>query len=58
MEEVKLVPNDPTQAEVNVMILKEYALYSDAYATVRQDGLLGPKYIEIKRTWSPLFCLG
>ncbi len=47
VENVHLVPNDPTQAEVIVMVSKDYALYSDAYATVRQDGLLGPKYIEL-----------
>ncbi len=47
VEKVNLVPNDPTQAEVIIMISKDYSLYSDAYATVRQDGLLGPKYVEI-----------
>ena len=47
VEKVILVPNDDMTAQVKVMILKEYSLYSDAYAMVRQDGLLGPKYIEI-----------
>jgi len=47
VEEVSLLPNEDMQVEVKVMILKEYSLYSDAYAMVRQDGLLGPKYIEI-----------
>ena len=47
VEDVSLLPNDDMQVEIKVMILKEYSLYSDAYAMVRQDGLLGPKYIEI-----------
>ncbi len=44
---VTLHANDATRAEVDIMINKEYALYSDAYAMVRQDGLLGPKYVEL-----------
>lgn len=48
VESVTLMPEDGTmQATADVMIKKEYALYSDAYAMVRQDGLLGPKFIEI-----------
>jgi phospholipid/cholesterol/gamma-HCH transport system substrate-binding protein len=47
VEKVTLKPNDDMYAEVIVMILKEYSLYHDAYAMVRQDGLLGPKYVEI-----------
>jgi len=48
VESVNLIPEDHgMQAEVDVMIVKDYALYSDAYATVKQEGLLGPKYIEI-----------
>ncbi len=47
VDRVMLVPDGEMRAEVNVMILKEYALYSDAYAMVKQDGLLGPKFIEI-----------
>lgn len=47
VEEVSLVPNEDMQVEMRVMILKDYSLYSDAYAVIRQDGLLGPKYIEI-----------
>ncbi len=47
VEEVSLIPNDEMQVEITIMIFKEYSLYSDAYAMVRQDGLLGPKYIEI-----------
>ncbi len=34
-------------AQAKAMIQRDYKLYSDAYATVRQDGLIGPKYVEI-----------
>ena len=36
-----------TRAKVTLCIKKEYALYNDACALVRQDGLIGPKYIEL-----------
>jgi phospholipid/cholesterol/gamma-HCH transport system substrate-binding protein len=35
------------QVKTKIMIKKEYILHEDAYAIVRQDGLLGSKYIEI-----------
>lgn len=35
------------QAKAEVMVLKKYQLRADAYAIVRQDGLLGVKYLEI-----------
>lgn len=47
VEDVKLLEDGELQAEAQVMVNKEYALYADAYAIVRQDGLLGPKYIEL-----------
>ncbi len=47
VEEIKLDRDRDMFAEVDAMILREYPLYEDAYAVVRQDGLLGPKYIEI-----------
>ncbi len=47
VKDVRLLPDDGMKAEAQVMILKDYALYADAYAMVRQDGLLGPRYIEI-----------
>ncbi len=47
VEDVTLVPQDEVKAAVHVMVLKEYALYSDSYSMVRQEGLLGPRYIEI-----------
>lgn len=47
VEKIRLLRDHDTRAQVYGMILKEYPLYKDAYAIVRQDGLLGPKYIEI-----------
>lgn len=47
VEEITLLADGILQAEATVMILKDYVLHSDAYAIVRQDGLLGPKYLEI-----------
>ena len=47
VEDVGLAKDHATQAQAKVMINKEYVLYGDAYAIVRQDGLLGPKFIEI-----------
>lgn len=35
------------QAVANVMVHKDYSLYNNSYAVIKQDGLLDPKYIEI-----------
>lgn len=43
-----LAQNDQgTVARASVMVKKEFDLYENATALVRQDGLLGPKFIEI-----------
>ncbi len=34
-------------AQVKIMVNKKYALYDNAYAIVRQEGLIGSKYIEV-----------
>jgi len=47
VEKINLISDHNIKAEAKVMILKDYTLYSDAYAIVRQDGLLGLKYIEV-----------
>jgi len=47
VEKINLIPDHDVKAEAEVMIFKDYILYSDAYAIIRQDGLLGPKYIEV-----------
>ena len=47
VDNVKLIPDKQNKAQAKVMVLKDYALYSNAYPIVRQDGLLGPKFIEL-----------
>lgn len=47
VEETKLVTDHPVVAQAKVMILKEFTLYHNAHAIVRQEGLLGPKYLEV-----------
>ena len=47
VEEVKLLSGTDTKAEAIAMISVDYPLYQDAHAIVRQDGLLGPKYVDI-----------
>jgi phospholipid/cholesterol/gamma-HCH transport system substrate-binding protein len=39
--------DENSRARARIQLKKEYNLYSDATALVRQDGLLGPKYVEI-----------
>lgn len=46
VEEVGLV-NNGQQVRAEIMVLGSYPIYSDAYGLVRQDGLLGTKYVEI-----------
>lgn len=38
---------DQMQAKAYIMVSKKYMLHRDAYAIVRQDGLLGNKYLEV-----------
>lgn len=47
VEKIDLVSDHDVQAKAKVLILKDYNLYRDAYAVVRQEGLLGPKYLEL-----------
>jgi len=47
VEEIDLISDGDPRAEVKVMIHKDYKLHTDAYGKVMQDGLLGPKYLEI-----------
>ena len=46
VDDVDLV-NSGQQVKATVKIFKEYALHSDAYGVIRQEGLLGSKYLEI-----------
>lgn len=47
VEEIKLVEGAQAKAEAIVMVASAYPLYQNAQAIVRQDGLLGPKYIDL-----------
>lgn len=47
VEELELFKANGSQAQVKVMVMKDYKLYEDSHAIVRQDGLLGPKYLEV-----------
>lgn len=47
VESITLLENGEIKAEAEMMVLKKYQLYADAYAIVRQDGFLGPKYVEL-----------
>lgn len=48
VEDVQLFEGDnEIQAITKVMLSKKYELYCDAYAIIRQDGLLGQKYLEM-----------
>jgi phospholipid/cholesterol/gamma-HCH transport system substrate-binding protein len=47
VESIKLLEGAQAQVEAEIMVASEYQLYENAYALVRQDGLLGPKYIDL-----------
>lgn len=47
LESIELVSKDPYQAKATIMVHKKYHLRINASAVVRQDGLLGTKYLEI-----------
>lgn len=47
VESVALVENKSMPAQAIVMVHNQYKLYQNAHGVVRQDGFLGPKYIEI-----------
>jgi len=47
VESIKLLEGAQAQVEAEIMVSSEYQLYQNAYALVRQDGLLGPKYIDL-----------
>lgn len=45
VEDVEL--SDAGKAQANIMVGKKYSLYDNAYAVVRQEGLIGTKYLEV-----------
>ena len=47
VDKIDLLSDGDPHAEVAAMIHRDYILHTDAYAVVRQDGLLGPKFLEI-----------
>jgi len=47
LEKLMLDTDGQMQAVADIMVLKDFNLYSDAHAIVRQDGLLGRKFVEI-----------
>lgn len=47
VEDVVLQPEAYQKAQARVMVHRNYRLYENAYGMVRQDGLLGPKYVEV-----------
>jgi len=47
VERITLIDNGIISAQADVMILKNYHLYQDSYAIVRQEGLLGPHFVEV-----------
>lgn len=47
VDSIALLPDNQLQVEADVTVAKQYILYRNARPTVRQDGLLGTKYIEL-----------
>ncbi|MEX0940268.1 MAG: MlaD family protein [Candidatus Babeliales bacterium] len=47
VEKIILVDDNSYQARATIMVHKYYLLYLDAQAVVRQEGLLGAKYVEL-----------
>jgi len=47
VDAIELIEDHEFQAKADVMIQKKFVLHSDAYALVRQEGLLGTKYLEL-----------
>ena len=47
VEERDLIADGDMRAKAVIMVHKDYKLYNNASAVVRQDGLLGPKFLEL-----------
>jgi phospholipid/cholesterol/gamma-HCH transport system substrate-binding protein len=47
VEAIELISNDPHQVKAQLRVHKKYTLFNNAYGLVRQDGLLGTKYLEL-----------
>lgn len=46
IEKISLLP-DCAQARVHIMVKSRFQLHDDAYAIVRQEGIIGSRYLEI-----------
>ncbi|MEX0672120.1 MAG: MlaD family protein [Candidatus Babeliales bacterium] len=47
VEHVELIPDHELQAEAVIMVHKRYILHTNAWAEIRQDGLLGNMFLEL-----------
>lgn len=47
VEEITLSSNSTLEAHATVRVLNNFKLYENAHGIIRQEGLLGPKYLEI-----------
>jgi phospholipid/cholesterol/gamma-HCH transport system substrate-binding protein len=47
IDNIELATDGQAQARASMMVAKQYMLHSDAHAIIRQDGLLGTKYIDL-----------
>lgn len=48
VDKLDLISDHELSAQLKLMIHKKYVLYENAYAIIRQDGLLGARYIEVE----------
>lgn len=55
VEKISLVSTNEHKARVDVMVLQDFVLYENAHGIVRQDGLLGPRFVELV-PGDPLLC--
>lgn len=47
VETIELIENHDYEAKAYIMVHKNYKLHKDAHALMRQEGLLGTKYLEV-----------
>ena len=47
VESITLLSNGAMEAQATISVFKQYTLHEDSYAVIRQEGLLGPKYLEV-----------
>lgn len=47
VKDIQLIGNDGSCVQAQVLLEKQYHVYENARAVVRQDGLLGPYYLEV-----------